>query len=160
MLKNNLVFNIKKGLNGEKTMGALIFLIVIIGVCVWLVQNSKRKLESAKNFLMGEKGYCLDCKYCIRDDAKQYSDTGYFCRLSKCIGINETTVMDCMEKPTITEKDLEDLFDLDIWTQEGELYLRNSLLGKKMTFSEIDAFLTALPQEHPQYIKQKEEKDF
>lgn len=43
-------------------------------------------------------------------------------------------------------------FSLGIWTSNGQNYIRNSILGEKMTFTELDAFLTKLAEEHPEYI--------
>ena len=138
-------------------MGGFIFLVilgfVIYGVVSHLKDEVSRKVESAGAFLAGERGRCIDCKHCCKDDNFQYSRTGYFCRLSRCEDITESTVMDCKVKPSVTEDDLQELFKLKIWTPEGERYIRGELLGKKMTFDEVDAFLKKIPQEHPEFIR-------
>lgn len=134
-------------------MGGLI-LVVIIGLVVyWLVGEGKRKADEIKNSIVGERGYCIDCKYCLRDNTGAYSSTGYFCRLCKCQSITQGTIMDCVEKATVTEEDLQEIFKLKYWTTTGEQYIRNSLLGKKMGFTEVDAFLSRLPHEHPEYMR-------
>ncbi len=59
--------------------------------------------------------------------------------------------MPCFEKPKVTEDDLRELFTLGVWTSNGQNFIRNSILGEKMTFTELDAFLTKLAEEHPEY---------
>ena len=138
-------------------MGKLIVIIILgliaYGVFSHLKSEVSRKAESAGAFLTGERGRCLDCKHCCRDDDFRYSTTGYFCRLSRCEDVTENTVMDCRVKPTITEEDLKELYRLAIWTPAGEQYIRDRILGKKMTFDEVSAFLKQIPQEHPEYIR-------
>ena len=138
-------------------MGTIIILIILGCVIYGFISNIKddvsRKVENAGAFLMGERGRCIDCKHCCTDKNFQYSKTGYFCRLSRCSNITENTVMDCKVIPSVTEEDLQELFKLKIWTLDGERYIRSQLLGKKMTFNDVDTFLKRIPQEHPTFIR-------
>lgn len=54
---------------------------------------------------------------------------------------------------TITDEDIAEILKLDLWTSEGRMYIRNSLLGKKMGWTGIDAFMSRIPKEHPEYMK-------
>lgn len=138
-------------------MGTIIIILIIGFVVYGLLSNAKtegsRVVDNATASLTGERGYCINCKHCCRDDELQYSKTGFFCALSRCENIDEETMMDCVVKPTITENDLQELFALKIWTVSGEQYIRNQLLGKKMTFAELDSFLSQLPKTHPEFIR-------
>ena len=60
--------------------------------------------------------------------------------------------MNCFEKPNVTEGDLQELFAPGIWTKEGQQCIRQTILGKAMTFTELDQFLKNVPNEHPDYI--------
>ena len=137
-------------------MGTVIIIIVLIAIVYGVVTNIKSEVsrfaDNTSASLLGERGRCIDCKYCRRDTSHQFSNTDYFCVLSRCDHIADSTVMDCMIKPTISEEDLKELFALNIWTPEGKEYIRNSILGKVMSFSDVDAFLKELPVQHPEYI--------
>ncbi len=116
-------------------------------------KDPPRWLAKLKNDLVGQPGRCVDCKYCCKNSSRQYSDTDYFCRLSKCENITEETRSNCVEKPKITEADINNLFsEVDIWTPAGKEYIRRSLVGETMSWNDIDQFLTKLPKEHPEYI--------
>lgn len=144
-------------------MFVLILIAIVIAVIYfraddgynWAVLKNK-----AARWVAYEDKPCIDCKYCCRDDIGKYSDTGYFCRLSNCKNITESTKMRCFEMPTVTEDDLKELFDLGIWNNEGKEYLRNTLLNKKMTFRELDDYLTKLPLEHPEFIDEEAKKRY
>lgn len=138
-------------------MGAIIFILIVCGLIYWGTGELKRKVESAKNFIVGERGHCVDCKYCVCDPSHQFSSTNFFCRLSKCNNITDDTIMDCMEMTTITEEDLNEIMKLDLWTPEGRAYIRESLLGKKMGWTGVNEFMTRLPQQHPEFMKRTEE---
>lgn len=137
-------------------MGAIIFIVIVCGIIYWGTGELKRKAEGAKNFIMGERGHCVDCIHCVYDQSQRFSSTNYFCRLSKCTNITDETVMDCMEMTTVTEEDLDEFMKLDLWTPEGCVYIRESLLGKKMGWTGVNEFMTRLPQEHPEYMKRTE----
>ena len=134
-------------------MVELIILIIIGCAIYWGVGELKRKAESAKNFIMGERGHCVDCKYCKYDPEKQLSSTGYFCGLSKCNNITDDTIMDCMEIATVTAEDVAEILKLDLWTIEGRVYIKNSLIGKKMGWTGVNEFMSRIPKEHPEYMK-------
>ena len=59
-------------------MTELIILIIIGCAIYWGISELKRKAESAKNFILGEKGHCVDCKYCKYDPSRQFSSTDIF----------------------------------------------------------------------------------
>lgn len=134
------------------------FLILIIAVIVIIVIVKGNGYWAAKtrnsiiSWATGAKGNCCECKHCRKDDTGRYSNTGYFCALSKCNNITESTVMNCFEKPKITEDDLNVLFDLEIWNDDGKQYLRQNLLGKAMTWTELDNYIRQLAKEHPEFI--------
>lgn len=138
-------------------MGAIIFILIVCGLIYWGTGELKRKTESAKNFFVGQRGHCVDCKYCAYDPSHRFSSTNFFCRLSKCSNITDDTIMDCMEMTTITEEDLDEIMKLDLWTAEGCEYIRKSLLGQKMGWTGVNEFLTGIPREHPEYLKKTEE---
>lgn len=134
----------------------LILAVLVIGGAFALIDEAKYRTAKIKNDLVEmastEKHHCCECKYCVYDPNNRYSDTDYFCRMSKCNYITPETKMPCFEKPKVTEDDLRELFALGIWTSNGQNYIRNSIFGEKMTFTELDAFLTKLAEEHPEYI--------
>lgn len=68
--------------------------------------------------------------------------------------------MNCFEKPKITEDDLEQLFSIGVWNDAGMQYLRQNLLGKAMTWTELDNYLKPLPNEHPEYIDQAKKAEY
>lgn len=129
----------------------LLLIIAAIGVIVWLVKGNSLGAARARNSVVswatGDEGFCNECKHCYRNESDDW-----VCSLSKCNNITEQTRMKCFEKPTVTENDLQLLFDLGVWTEEGQNYIRQSILGKKMTFSEIDDFLKEIPVNFPNYI--------
>lgn len=133
-----------------------VIIIVIIVIIFWVIKGQGYDAARAKNSLIswatGDEGFCRECKHCIKDSENKYSSTGLYCTIGKCAYITDTTRMNCFEKPTVTENDLQELFSLGVWTNEGQQYIRSSILGKKMTFSEIDEFLKELPQKYPHYI--------
>ncbi len=122
----------------------IILIIAVIVIAAWVSRGGWARF---KNFFLGQKDYCYNCKYCVKDNSGTY-----FCRLSKCNSIEEDTVMQCCEKPTITQSDLDDLFELEIWNEEGKSYIQQRCLGQKMGWYDIEAFLKKLPDEHPEYI--------
>lgn len=136
-------------------MGIIIVLIIIIVFVVKVKSGGSRTVDNMVANIAGEKDRCLNCKFCCSDKSHQFSNTDYFCRLSKCDYIDSSTVMNCVVKPTVTEQDLQELFKLGIWTASGKQYIRNQLLGKKMGFADVDEFLKRLPNEHPEYIDQE-----
>ena len=123
------------------------WLVVIVLVIVIAAWASRGGWARAKNSVLGQKDYCYNCKYCVKNDAGVW-----ICRLSKCDVITEDLVMPCCEKPTVTEADMQELSALRIWNEEGLRYIREKCLGQKMGWHDLDAFLTALPQEHPEFI--------
>lgn len=134
------------------------FLLLVIAVIVIVVIVKGNGYWAAKtrnsvvSWATGAEGNCCECKHCRKDDTGRYSTTGYFCVLSKCNNITESTVMNCFEKPKVTEEDLKELFALGIWNDAGKQYLRQNLLGKAMTWTELDNYLTQLPHDHPEFI--------
>lgn len=60
--------------------------------------------------------------------------------------------MSSFEKPKVTEDNLKELFALGIWNDAGKQYLRQNLLGKAMTWAELDNYLKQLPNDHPEFI--------
>ena len=114
-----------------------------------------RMKNSIVSWATGQEGFCKDCKHCRFDKSRRFSRTDFFCSLSRCKDITETTRMNCYEKPKVTEADLQQLFALGIWTNEGKRFIRQSILGKSMTYSDVDEFLTALPTKYPEYIAPK-----
>lgn len=140
-------------------MGIIVGIIVIVlAICVvsYAVSEIKYRFAKVKNTVKSwasdTEGRCIECRHCRTDNEYKCSDTGYFCVLSNCADITGETTMGCFEKPKVTEKDLESLFALGIWTEEGMDYIEESILGKAMTYSEVDAFLTELPKKYPHYI--------
>ena len=129
----------------------LLLIVGIIILIVWLLKsdsyNAARIRNSVTTWASGDEGLCNECKHCYRDDSGNWT-----CSLSKCNNITEQTRMKCFEKPTVNENDLKILFDLGVWTEDGQEYIRQSILGKKMTFSEIDEFLKKIPSKFPNYI--------
>lgn len=127
----------------------MVWLILIaIVVVIWIARGKSYDSARIKNSLIGQPGFCCDCKHCVKDDSHRFSNTDYYCAISKCYDITKNTKMDCVEKPTVTEEDLTTLFEMGLWNEKGKEYIRNSLLFKQMTFSEIDEFLTNLPSEY------------
>lgn len=131
----------------------MVWLILIaIIVVIWLAKGKSYDAARARNSVISwatnQEGFCCECKHCVKDESHQFSNTDYYCSISKRSNITETTRMNCFEKPTVTEEDLTALFELGLWNEKGEEYIKNSLLFKKMTFSEIDEFLTNLPDEY------------
>lgn len=133
-----------------------LFIIIAIVVIIWIIKGKGYDAARARNSIVswatGEEGYCHECKHCIKDTANQYSQTGWGCTIGKCDSITDNTRMNCFEKPTVTEDDLRELFSLGIWTTTGQEHIRQAILGKKMTFSELDAFLKELSKQYPHYI--------
>lgn len=131
-------------------------IVIAIVVIFWLIKGKGYGAARARNSIVswatGEQGRCCECKHCVKDESHRFSKTDWYCSLSKCDSITDSTVMNCFEKPTVTEEDLKFLFDLGVWNASGQRYIRESLLGKKMTFSEVDAFLKEIPIKYPSYI--------
>lgn len=136
-------------------MGFLI-VVAVIAVIIWIIKGNGYDAARARNSIVswatGEEGYCHECKHCVKDCEHRFSQADWYCTIGKCDGITENTRMNCFEKPTVTEDDLRELFSLGVWTTAGQQYIRDSILGKKMTFSEVDSFLKELPQKYPHYI--------
>ena len=61
-------------------------------------------------------------------------------------------MMKCYERPRISEADLNELFTVGIWNESGKQFLRQNLLGKSMSWTELDEYLKQLPKEHPEFI--------
>ncbi len=139
-------------------------IVIAIIVIIWIVKGNgllaAKTRNSIHSWATGDEGLCCECKHCRIDSAHQYSRTGYFCALSKCQNITESTRMGCFEKPKVTDDDINTLFaNADIWTEFGKSYIRQSLVGRAMTWTEIDEFLKKIPREHPEYIDQKKVAD-
>lgn len=135
----------------------MFWIILVAAVVVfWIVKGNSydaAKLRNkVKTWANDEEGYCCECKHCVKDPSRRFSNTKYYCSISNCSDITPETIMNCFEKPIITEKDLAELFALGIWNEQGKSYIRKNILGKKMTFSELDAFLKDLPQKYPNFI--------
>ena len=122
----------------------IIIIVAVIAIVAWVSRGGWARF---KNDAVGQKDYCYNCKYCVKNDSGVW-----ICRLSKCDVITEDTIMPCCEKPVITEDDLADLFELGIWNEEGKKYIRETMLGQQMGWFDIDAFLKKLPIEHPEFI--------
>ena len=139
----------------------VIIILIIIAIVIWIIKgqgyDAARLRNSFVSWAAGEEGFCRECKYCIKDSN---SFTGHRCSIGKCENITDTTRMDCFEKPTVNENDLQELFSMGIWTYEGQQYIRNSILGKKMTFSELDEFLKEIPKKYPYYINPNFKNDY
>ncbi|MDO4343416.1 MAG: hypothetical protein Q4C50_01310 [Eubacteriales bacterium] len=133
-----------------------IFIIIVIAVILFIAKGKSLDAARARNSIVslitGEEGFCCECKHCRKDTSRRYSDTDWFCSLSKCHHITPETRMNCFEKPKVTEEDLQELFTLGVWTKEGQQYIRQTILGKAMTFSEVDQVLKDIPNKHPEYI--------
>ncbi len=43
------------------------------------------------------------------------------------------------------------MFAIGIWTKEGQQCIRQTILGKAMTFSKLDQFLKNVPNKYPEY---------
>lgn len=135
------------------------WLWIIVGIVGLVIYRGKgywaaKTRNDIISYLFCTEGYCCECKHCRRDNSGRYSATGYFCALSKCYNITEATVMNCFEKPVITMDDLNELFTLGVWNDAGMQYLRQTLLGRSMTWTELDNFLKQLPYEHPEFISE------
>ena len=122
----------------------IIIIIAVIAIAAWVSRGGWARF---KNSCLGQKDFCYNCKYCVKGDNGRW-----FCRLSKCDSITEETFMDCCEKPIVTEDDLKELFQLEIWNEEGKNYIRQKMLGQNMGWLDIEAFLKRIPQEHPEYM--------
>ncbi len=135
---------------------SFIILVIIVAIIVWIVKGKGYDAARARNSIVswatGEEGFCHECKHCVRDAEHRYSQADWYCTIGKCNYIDENTRNNCFEKPTVTEEDLRELFSLGIWTVAGQNYIRDSILGKKMTFSEVDDFLKEVPKKFPQFI--------
>lgn len=136
-----------------------LFIIILI-ILVYVVVKEKglwaaRTRNSIVTWLSPEKGLCSDCRHCRKDESHRFSDADWFCSLSKHEHITPETRMQCCEKPKLQEADLKDLFSMGVWTGAGQEYIRKSLLGRSMGWSEINKFLAQVPIEHPEYIDQK-----
>lgn len=128
------------------TLAVLIVLAIIIGLVYWLIQEAKRKVEETKNFIMGEHGKCIDCMHC-------YQSNGTFhCAFSKRQDIDMNTEMDCVEVSKLKEEDIAEICSSGYFTTEGQAYIKENLLGKKITKEQFDAFLDLMSNEHPEYI--------
>lgn len=135
------------------------WLWIIVGIVGFVIYRGKgywaaKTRNDIISWVFSPEGNCCECKHCGRDDSGRYSDTGYFCALSKCYNITEATVMNCFERPKITEADLNELFALGVWNDAGKQYLRQNLLGREMTWTELDNYLKQLPYEHPEFISE------
>ena len=134
----------------------MIYILIIIGIVLFIVKGKGLTAARTRNTIItwatGDEGYCCECKHCRKDTSRRFSKTDYYCSLFKCEDITPETYMHCFEKPKMTEEYLEELFELGIWNDKGKNYIRNNLLGKSMTFSELDEFMTRIPIEHPEYI--------
>lgn len=137
-------------------IGVIVIFLIVIGLIVLgipaLIREIKYKLEKAKNSFVSEKGYCMECKHCIKDEYCERSRTGYFCRLSNCENITEDTIMNCVEKPTVTEDDLKTIFDTGIFNGDGQTHVRNEILGRKMSYIDFDKYLSELHTRHPEFF--------
>ena len=136
-------------------MEYIIGFIVIAAILYAVFSKVRESFERAKNTVMGIEGNCVNCCHCCVDEKCQISPTGYYCRLSKCENITPETVMPCMEKPKVTEGDLNELFALGIWNESGKQYIRNTILGERMLYEDVDEFLKRIPVEHPEFIDQE-----
>ena len=134
-------------------MTETIIVLIISGAVFWGITEIRRRAYMARNAAAGQRGRCVDCKYCRYDGTGEISETGFFCRLSKRDYITEATVMDCVDPATITKREIAEILKADQWTAEGCAYIQESLLGKKMGWTGVEEFLSRLPQEHPEYIK-------
>ena len=121
-------------------------LLIIGGIALYFWLKGRGGAEF-KNSILCEEGFCLNCKYCIKNSADQW-----ICRLSKCDNITDDTYMSCCEKPRVTEDDLRELFQLSIWNEAGMNYIHDKILGQRMGWLDINEFLTQLPNEHPEFI--------
>lgn len=142
-----------------------ILIIIALAIVVYVVVKEKgvwgaRTRNSIVTWFSPEKGLCSDCRHCYKDESHRFSDADLVCSLSKCSHIAPETRMQCCEKPKVQESDLKELFSMGVWTKAGQDYIRKSLLGRSMGWSEIDKFLTQLPIEHPEYIDQKAKAEY
>jgi len=135
-------------------MDVIIILLLIVGVFIFAGKGltAARAKNSIVSWATGQEGFCADCTHCRKDASRKFSNTDYFCSLSRREDITDETRMQCFEKPKMTEQVLQEIFALGIWTKEGQQYIRQSILGRKMTFAELDQFMTKIPNEHPEYI--------
>lgn len=135
---------------------AIIYIVIIAGILLFIIKGKGLYAARARNTIIswatGDEGYCCYCKHCKKDTSRRYSNTDWYCELYKCEDITPETYMHCFEKPKITEQDLQELFELGIWNEAGKEYIRKSILGRAMTFPELDEFMTKIPSEHPEYI--------
>lgn len=129
-------------------VAVIVIAVIIKGNGYWAAKTRNNIISWATN----AQGNCCECKHCRKDDSGRFSNTGYYCALSKCENITESTVMNCFEKPKITEEDLKELFSLGIWNESGKRFIRANLLGKAMTWTEINNYLKQLPIDHPEFI--------
>lgn len=131
--------------------------LIAIGVAIFILKGKGYMAARAKNSIVswatGQEGNCCDCKHCRRDDSGRYSETGYFCALSKCNHITEATKMNCFEPIKVDMEFLTELFSLEIWNDAGKQYIRQSLMGKQITWAALDTFLSQLAAEHPEFIR-------
>lgn len=141
----------------------LIIIIAIIIVCVVIAKGNgfwaAKTRNSVVSWATGQEGFCIDCKHCRHDSSMRYSDTEYVCVLSKCKNITPETRMNCFEKPKVTENDLQEIFKIGLWNDAGKQYIRQSLLGKAMVWSELDAFMKRIPYEHPEFMDPQKQKE-
>ena len=143
----------------------LIVVIIVAAVVIFAVVKEKglwaaRARNSIVSMASGQNGLCSECRHCRKDTSHRFSNTDYFCSISKCNHITESTRMNCFEKPQITENDLNQLFSMGVWNGAGRQYLRQTLLGKAMTWTELDNYLKRLPHEHPEYMDQARKSEY
>ena len=87
----------------------MFWIILIAAVVVfWIVKGNSydaAKLRNkVKTWANDEEGYCCECKHCVKDPSRRFSNTNFYCSLSNCSDITPETRMNCFEKPIITEK--------------------------------------------------------
>lgn len=76
-----------------------VIIVIILIACVGaMIRTIKFKAARAKNYFVGQQGYCIECKNCVYDPTHSIvKGADYFCRLSKCENITESTMMNCCE---------------------------------------------------------------
>ena len=125
----------------------IIAVVIINGFGYW----GAKKRNDIIEFFATDSHKCIECKHCSVDENGRFSETGYFCALSKCDNITEDTERKCFEKPKVIEKDIEEISSWNVLNDDGIQYLRQNLLGKSMTFTEVEEYLKELLTSHAEF---------
>ncbi|MBQ2818989.1 MAG: hypothetical protein IJF14_01245 [Clostridia bacterium] len=79
-------------------------IVIAVAVLIYIIKadtiNAARIRNSIKAWFMGTagKGPCSECKYCIYDPSHWFSETDWYCRISRVHDLIPDSEMVCFEK--------------------------------------------------------------